>query len=172
MEKLFENRTTYNQATYEEFLRFHAKTYNPSYIAYTLFWSIVFVFCIYVSFDSGNRLQGVLITIILIAFVGYRLYRPKKLVESELKSDKISSNNTNTFTFYDKNFLVKNNNGSFVFRYFMLRRVFETDNFFYLYVSKENAFLISKKTFSYGKSEDFSKFIKKKCMFKYSLKKS
>lgn len=172
MEKLFENKTTYTKDTYMEFLRFHAKTYNLSYTLYTVFWAIIFILCVYAAFDSGNRMQGVIITVILIGFVTYRLYRPKRVVENELKSDKVSNNNTNTFSFYNNNFLVENNNGSFSFRYFMLRRIFETDDFFYLYVSKENAFLVSKKSFTFGTAEDFSKFIKKKCAFKYKLKKN
>ena len=170
MEKLFENKTTYNKDTYMEFLRFHTKTFNLSYMAYTFFWAVIFMYCIYLSFSLNERLQGVIITLVLIGFVFYRLYKPKKIVEKELKSDKISSNNSNTFTFYQKNFKVKNNNGSFEFRYFMLHRVFETDKFFYLYVNEENAFLVSKRSFTFGTAEDFSKFIKNRCILKYRLK--
>ena len=170
MEKLFENKTTYTKDTYMEFLRFHTRIFNAPYMAYTIFWSAVFMLCIYLSFSIGNRLQGVLITIILIGFVLYRVYRPKRVVDKELESDKISSNNINTFSFYNGNFTVENKNGSFSFRYFMLYRVFETDKYFYLYVNKENAFLLSKKTFSKGTAEEFSEFIKKKCRFKYRLK--
>ena len=89
-------------------------------MAYTIFWSAVFMLCIYLSFSIGNRLQGVLITIILIGFVLYRVYRPKRVIDKELESDKISSNNINTFSFYNGNFTVENKNGSFSFRYFML----------------------------------------------------
>jgi len=170
MEKLFENKTTYTKETYMDFLRFHTKTYNLPYMAYTIFWSTVFFLCIYLAFSAGDRLQGVLLTVVLICFIVYRLFRPKKIVDKELKSDKVSSNNTNTFTFYDKKFNVKNANGTFDFRYFMLHRIFETDKFFYLYVNNENAFLVSKKTFSFGTSEEFSKFIKNKCKFKYRNK--
>ncbi len=167
MEKLFENKTTYNQDTYIDFLKFHNKTYNLSYILYTVFWALLLILCIYLSFGSKNRIQGVVLTIILICFVFYRLYHPRMIVNKEIKSEKISTNNTNTFSFFDKSFEVKNNNGSFIYKYFMLYKVFETSDFFYLYVTRENAFLISKNTFSLGTPEDFSKFIKKKCKFKY-----
>lgn len=170
MKKLFENKTTYTEDTYIEFLKFHSKTYNFSYMAYTVFWSCIFILCIYLSFGTGNRLQGVIITIILICFVFYRTYRPKIIVDKELNSDKIADNNTNIFSFFDKDFEVQNNNGSFKFKYFALHRVFETSDFFYLYVNKENAFLVSKKAFSLGTQEDFSKFIKNKCRLKYKLK--
>ncbi len=170
MKKLFENKTTYSQDTYITFLKFHNKTYNFSYMLYTIFWCALLFLCLYLSFGSGNRIQGVVLTIILICFIFYRLFRPKMIVDKEMKSEKVSTNNTNTFSFYDKNFEVQNNNGSFKYKYFMLRRVFETNDFFYLYVTKENAFLISKNTFSLGTPEDFSKFIKNKCNIRYSKK--
>ena len=171
MEKLFENKTTYNKETYFEFLEFHNKKFNFRYTLYTVVWSMIFMLCIYLAFASKNRIQGVIVTMILVGFIAYRLLRPKKVVDKELKSDKISTNNSNTFSFYDKNFEVKNNNGSFIYRYFMLKKIYETDNYFYLYVTRENAFLISKNTFSIGTSEDFSKFLKKKCGVKFKGKK-
>lgn len=170
MKELFKNSTTYTQDIYIEFLKFHNKTYNLTYTLYTIAWSAFFILCIYIAFDSELRLQGVFFTIVLIAFIFYRLYHPKMVVDREIKSDKISTNNTNTFTFFDKNFEVKNNNGSFIYRYIMLRKVFETKDYFYLYVTKENAFLISKKTFSLGSSEDFSKFLSSKCKFRFRRK--
>lgn len=62
--------------------------------------------------------------------------------------------------------------GSFRYKYFMLHKVYETSDFFYLYVTRENAFLISKNTFSLGNKEDFSKFLKNKCKLKYRSRKS
>ena len=170
MERLFENRTTYNKDTYIEFIQFHNKTYSFSYTAYTIFWVFLFIIAIYLSFSSQNRLQGLVLTLALICFVTYRIYRPKRIVDKEMKSDKISDNNTNTFIFFDKNFEVTNNNGSFKFKYFMLHKIFETNDFFYLYVNKENAFLVAKDSFTFGTPEDFSKFVKNKCKFKYKLK--
>ncbi len=170
MKKLFENKTTYTQDTYIEFLKFHNRTYNFSYMLYTVSWSALLLLCIFLSFSSQNRLQGVILTIILICFILYRIFRPQFIVNKELNSGKVSDNNTNTFSFFDKHFVIENINGSFTYRYIMLRRVFETANYFYLYVTKENAFLIAKDSFSLGKSEDFAKFIKDKCMIRYRKK--
>ena len=167
MEKLFENKTTYTTEMYVEFLKFHNKKYNPSYIAYTVFWAFLFVLCIMLSFNSGNRLQGVVMTIVLICFLIYRFVRPQVIVNREMNSDKLSEQVTNTFSFYDKNFRVKNANGKFDYKYSSLRKIFETDTFFYLYVTRENAFLISKAAFSLGTPDSFSKFIKSKCGFKF-----
>ncbi len=167
MEKLFENKTTYTHDTYITFLKFHAKKYNFSYMTYTVFWALLFLLCIYLAFSVNNRIQGVIVTLVLIGFLFYRIYKPKFTVKKEIKSDKISTNNTNTFSFFDKNFVVTNNNGSFDYKYFMLHKIFETKDFFYLYVTKENAFLLSKNSFTLGTAEEFSEFLKKKCKFKF-----
>ncbi len=167
MKKLFENRTTYTKESYIEFLTFHNKRYNVFYYAYTLLWVFLFILCIIISFNSGLRIQGILITILLVSFISYRILRPKMVVDKELASDKLGSDNKVKFVFYDKNFEVTNQKGTFSHKYFNLRKVFETNDYFYLYISKENAFLLSKKTFSLGTSEEFSSFIKNKCAFKY-----
>lgn len=167
---LFKNATTYTKDIYVEFLNFHSKTYSLSYLLYTVFWTALLLLCIYLSFGIGNIFQGLVLTLGLIVFIAYRVYRPKMIVKRENNSDKFTSNNTNTFKFFDKNFEVKNNNGSFYYRYFALHRIFEAKDFFYLYVNRENAFLISKSAFSLGTSDDFSKFIKKKCGIKFKKK--
>ena len=167
--KLFENETTYTQNMYIDFVNFHNKRYNFSYILYTIIWFIILFSCIVYCFSCNMRLQGVVITIILLSFIIYRFVRPKMLVNKELKSDKVGKNNINVFTFYPKHMEIKNKNGKFTYNYFMIRRAFETKENFYLYVTKENAFLISKKTFSLGTAEEFSKFAKSKFGLRYKF---
>ena len=50
--------------------------------------------------------------------------------------------------------------------YFKLHKVFETKDYFYLYLDEDTAFLVSKSGFKLGTPKDFSEFIKKKCIFK------
>ena len=45
-----------------------------------------------------------------------------------------------------------------------LFKVFETKDYFYLYIDDENAVLVSKNGFKLGTAEEFSEFIKKKCL--------
>ena len=167
MEKLFENKTIYNKNTYLEFLKFHNKKFNLGYNVYTIIWSILFIFCIIISFNTNLRIQGVLITIILVSFLIYRILRPNLIAKKEMSSEKITTNSVNKFKFYDKEIKIINNNGSFTYKYFSFRRIYETEKYFYIYVTKENAFVLSKKAFSLGTSEDFAKFMKKKCGWKF-----
>ena len=149
--KLFENETEYSANDYVKFLRFHKKKFSFSYIIYTLFWSVILFLSLFLAFGTGARLQGVLITIILIIFVIYRFVRPNIIANSEFNSDKLEDNNVNTFSFYDKEFEVLNKNGTFTYKYFMIYKIFEIKDFYYIYMSKENAFLVSKYAFSKGK---------------------
>ena len=161
----------YSTSDYVKFLRFHNKKFNPSYITYTVFWCILLILSLILAYGSGARLQGVIITIVLILFIGYRFARPKMIVNNELNSDKFTDNNVNTFSFYDKEFEVSNKNGKFTYKYFMLYKIFETRDYFYLYITKENAFLVSKYAFSIGKERDFATFMKVRCRLKYKIDK-
>ncbi|MCI8620717.1 MAG: YcxB family protein [Clostridia bacterium] len=168
--KIFINKTTNTEEAYMDFLSFHSKTFNLIYLSYTVFWAFLFLLCIILAFGSGLRLQGVTFTILLITFILYRIIRPKLVTNKELKSDKISNQSTNTYTFYEKYFEIKNKNGLFSYKYFMIKKVYETQNYFYLYVSNENAFLVSKKDFTKGSSKDFSNFMKQKKGLRYKIK--
>lgn len=165
--KLFENITKNTKEAYVEFLNFHSSKNNLNYLAYTIFWSFAFLLCAFLAFGSGARVQGVLCTILLISFISYRIFRPKMIVNREMKSDKLAENSSNKYTFYDKNFEVKNKNGLFSYKYFMLKKIFETNDYYYLYVSQENAFLVSKNTFSLGTPHDFGVFMKSKCHLRF-----
>lgn len=69
-----------------------------------------------------------------------------------------------TFSFYNFYFTINKN----TFYYFKLYKVYETKDYFYLYIDDENAAMVSKNGFKVGTAEEFSKFIKKKCLLKYS----
>lgn len=169
---IFKNATKNTEEAYVKFLDFHSSKNNLNYIAYTVFWSFAFLLCAILAFSSNSRIQGVLCTLLLVSFISYRIVRPKLIVNREMKSDKLGENSTNKYTFYDKSFEIQNKNGLFSYKYFMLKKVFEAEDYYYLYVSKENAFLVSKSAFSLGTSYEFANFIKSKCKLRYKPNKS
>ena len=83
--KLFINKTINSQDAYMKFLKFHSKTFNFSYILYTVFWSFLLTLCIFLAFRENSRIQGVLLTIALIAFIAYRFFKPKKIFKLKTK---------------------------------------------------------------------------------------
>lgn len=72
----------------------------------------------------------------------------------------------NTYVFYDKYMQIINSSNNIKLNYYKLYKVFETKNYFYLYINKNYSFVLSKDGFSIGNPDDFYKFIKKKTWYK------
>ncbi|MGN1302285.1 MAG: YcxB family protein, partial [Clostridia bacterium] len=104
---------------------------------------------------------------ILGAFCFYRFIYPNKQVEKELKTDKFKNEKEFTFTFYEKFFVISDKKKSEKIKYWKLYRVYETKEFFYLYIDNNHAFLLNKSTFIKGNTSNFLKFLKRKIWFKF-----
>ena len=99
----------------------------------------------------------------LILIFLFRMYFPMKRYQKTKKQFSKNKETSISFTFYKFYFSV----GKKTFPYMRLYKVFETKDYFYLYIDDENAVLVSKNGFKLGTAEEFSEFIKKKCFFKY-----
>lgn len=167
MNKLFENTTIYTSDEYEKFLQFHNKRYGFSHDFYTFFMLAVFLFCTIFHLYNDSLNLGILFILITLSFLTFRFFWPILFVKKEFNSGKISAEARNTFSFFTHFFEVKSNNGFAKVIYIKLYKVYETKDSFYLYINKNYSFILSKSNFSIGNSSDFSKFIKKKCWYKY-----
>ena len=56
-------------------------------------------------------------------------------------------------------------------RYFELYKIFETKEYFFLYVDETHSLIVSKEGFEIGTAREFSDFIRKKCLLKYNREK-
>lgn len=72
----------------------------------------------------------------------------------------------NTYSFYDKYIQITNSKDDIKLNYYKLYKIFETKNYFYLYINKNYSFVLSKDGFSIGSPNNFCKFIKKKIWYK------
>lgn len=167
MEKLFENKTKYSQKEYDIFLESYRKEYEISDYAYILFYILFFGFCMVFAFKEKEILLGIALLIGLIVYLWYKIIRSNQLVEKTKKGHKVSGKFVNNYEFYKNFFKVENSDGKAQILYFKLYRVVETKEYFYIYISRQYAFIVSKFGFTQGTSEDFSKFIKKKVFAKY-----
>ena len=167
MEKIFENKTKYSQKEYNSFLESYKKEYATSDNAYIIFYVLFFGMCTIFAFKEGIVLLGTALLIGLFIYLWYKIIRPAKLVEKDKKSQKMSGNFINKYDFYNNYFKVENPEGKAKIFYFKLYRVVETKSYFYIYVSREYAFIVSKLGFTKGSQEDFSRFIKKKTFIRY-----
>lgn len=167
MEKLFENKTKYSQKEYDIFLKSYEEEYATSDKAYMTFYILFFGLCMILAFKEREIILAISLLIGLGIYLWYKIIRPFKAVEKDKKSQKLSGSFINKYEFFKNYFRVENPEGEAQIFYFKLYRVVETKSYFYIYISRQYAFIVSKLGFTEGKSEDFSKFIKKKVFSRY-----
>lgn len=148
MKVLFKNTTKFSKDIYTNFLIFHSKTYDLSYFLYTIGILLLLLFCMAVQISSQHYYLVAIYIAIFLAFLFYRFFHPIKTVKKEYNSDKITQESNITYLFFEKYYIVHYNNCSRTMYYRNIRRVFETDTFFYFYLDKTHAYLIQKNTFT------------------------
>ena len=164
MKPLFKNTTIYNSKNYNQFVKFHGKKFSFSYNTYNIIMSLLLIYCIITNIIQKNILLILLFLALLIIWFLFRIYWPMKKYEKTQNKYSKNKQSTVTLSFYKFYFVIEDK----TIYYFKLYKIFETKDYFYLYINEQNAILVSKTGFEIGTSEEFSKFIKKKCLFKYS----
>lgn len=166
---LFKNHTTYSKKTYNEFVQFHNKKYGFIYDLYTISIFILFIYCLIVSFINKIFFLTIVFILSIFLFLLYRIIYPLFEYKKELSSNYVSKEQSFFFYFYEKNFKIREKSRLVKIKYYKLRKIYETDKFFYLYMTKNHAFLIDKQGFTLGNSKEFSKFMKNKLKLRYHL---
>ena len=164
MKPLFKNITIYNSKNYRDFIKFHGEKFNFSYNAYTLVMLALILYCIILNIIQKNLLLFLLFLTMFTLMILFRIYFPHKRYQKTKKKFAKNKETKITIEFFKFYFKVEQK----VFPYFKLYKVFETKEYFYLYIDEENAALVNKNGFDLGTVEEFTAFIKKKCLFKYS----
>ncbi len=162
MEIRFENTTAYNLQEYQKFVNFHCEKNNLKYHFYTLFFSVLFIFCTIVQFSYGRILEGIGFIFVFVIFLAYRFLHPLYLIKKEASSKKVQKQMKNTYTFYDDFVTIFNGTDRVKLRYFKFYKIYEDGNRFYLYLDKTHSYVLLKNNFSIGAPEDFYGFMKKK----------
>lgn len=168
MKILFKNNTKYSKEIYTEYLSFHRKKYNLSYRLYTGIVIFLILMCIVFQVQYHYYTLAITSCFVLTAFFLWQFIHPEYEVAKEYQSDKIINESEFSFIFYNKYFKVVGKKQFSNCKYYKLHKVFETDDFFYLYLDKNHALLLKKDGFTIGNSENFSTFIEKKVLWKYS----
>lgn len=167
MEELFVNKTKYSKEEYETFLNSYSDEYATSENAYIIFNIAFFGFCMVMAFRNNETLLGIALLIGLLIYIWFKFIRTAKQNKKDRESEKLSGNFVNTYKFYKNYFNVENPEGKAQILYFKLYRVVETNTNYYIYLSRDVAFIMSKEGFTKGNELEFSQFIKKKTFGKY-----
>ncbi len=168
MEALFKNKTTFSQENYMKLVAFHQKKNNWKYWLYTATFSILLIICLAFQLIAKDYLFVFICLFILFGFLAYRFINPYHKTRKELSSDKVQNHMINYYFFYEKYFKIKNKLGTSKLKYYKLYKVYETKEYFYLYIAKDYAFILDKNGFEIGSTKQFSQFMKHKMRFKFS----
>ena len=167
MKPLFKNITIYNSKNYNQFIKFHGEKFNFSYNMYTFFMLALMLYCIILNILQKNILLFLLFLAIFALTIVFRMVWPVKRYQKTKKKFAQNKQTSITINFYKFYFKIDEN----IYTYLKLYKVFETKDYFYLYIDEQNAVLVNKNGFKVGTEKEFTEFIKKKCLFKYSKEK-
>ncbi len=167
MKPLFKNKTTLSKKNYMSLLKFHQSKNNWKYWVYTAFFSVLFIICIIFQIVAKNYLISILIFLLFLTFLTYRFFFPTYKAKKELHSSKIQNNLVNYYMFFEKYFKIKNQISTAKIKYHKLYKAYNNNDYFYLYIDKNNAFIIEKTGFLIGDAKSFEKFMKRKLGIKW-----
>ena len=166
MKLLFKNTTLYTNQMYETFLQFHESIFGTSYYISSGFITLILLVFIAMLFYEGYFLQGFLFVLVLLLFLGWRFVYPSLQLKKEKhkikQKEKKPKTSGTTFYFYENYFCSVENQNQSKISYWKLYRVYETNEVFYLYYSKDYTFLVNKSGYSIGDASTFSQFISQK----------
>ena len=162
MKIIFKNNTKYTKQVYFDFLEFHNKKFGKKYWFYTILVLIIILYILIINIIYFNWRLAILLIITCISFAIYRVKSQEKIIKNELKREPITQEKEFKFIFYEKYFKIRDKLKKETIKYYKIKKVYETEKYFYLYIDKTHSFLLSKDGFSIGNVKDFYKFIKKK----------
>ena len=165
MELKFKNVTKYSKKVYNDFLKFHTQKFLLGYITYTLFIVILLIYLLICCIKGKNWIPVLIILFSILIFIIYRIFSQKAIVKKQMKSNKIINEEKFEYEFYEKNLIIKNKENIKKIKYSLIKKCFESKKYFYLYIDKDNALILSKDGFIKGNVEEYKKFIKSKCKF-------
>ena len=112
------------------------------------------------------------IVVLIIIILTCILYAINKVLRNQKKQERVHKRRIQrgqnyVYDFYRYYIRVKIGRKGQTIYYFKLHKVYETKDYFYLYLNKEYSLIVSKEGFTIGNSRKFSEFIKRKCILKY-----
>ena len=161
MKVLFKNTTKYTKENCDNLVEFHSNKYGTKQLIKTILFCICILYILIFNLIYKNWI--LVISAIMITSILYVIERNK--AEKQKKNKKKVKEFT--FYFYEKYIKIKYKRNFERLKYFQLHKIFETEDYFFLYLDEKKSLIISKSGFEVGTPKGFSKFIRNKCPLKY-----
>ena len=161
MKVLFKNTTQYTKENCDNFVEFHSKKYGVKELIKIILIILCILYIIVFNIVYKNWLL-----VLGVGFFSGIIYLIER-IKLKKKSKGQKKIKEFTFYFYENYIKIKYKRVFQRVKYFQLHKIFETDEYFFLYTDEKKSLILSKNGFEAGTAKGFSKFIKKKCPFKY-----
>lgn len=167
---LFENDTVYTKENYLKFNQFHIRKRRmvPAVISYILL-AFIFVVGIMLLLLGESIALAIVYLVFAVITTLYYIYLPNLAVNRILKTDKTFENTKNHYWFYRDHVAVENKYGDTKIKYDQLYRIYETSQFYYLYLNSRQAFLVEKN--NSANQEQLTKLLQEQLGKNYIVKK-
>lgn len=162
MRVLFKNTTKYDKENCNNFINFHSNKYGKRELVKFIIVAIVLIYIFIFNIIYNNWYFFIIgaTVIALISLINRKNNTNQKKTKKKLKQY--------TFYFYDRYIKIRYRRQFDRMLYFQIKKIFETEENFFLYTDDKHSLILDKDGFEIGSVEEFSKFIRKKCPFKYN----
>ena len=152
MKVLFKNTTKYTKENCNQFLQFiefHSKKYGKKELIKLILFGIAILYIL--TFNIFYRNWILVLSLLALGIILYVL-RNMQIAEKEKKQKKVKEF---TFYFYERYIKIKHRREFERLPYFKLHKVFETQEYFYLYLDEKSSLILRKDGFEIGTPEEF-----------------
>ena len=163
MKILFRNTTKYDKENRDNFINFHQDKYGKKKLVQTTLLGICFLYIIAFNLIS---LSWYFLLILIPLFVLFYFFN-KQINKKKKEKNRKQKNKEFTFFFYKRHIKIKCKRQFERMSYFEIRKIFETDKNFFLYIDDTRSLILDNEGFEIGNEKEFAEFIKRKCPFKY-----
>ena len=163
MKILFKNTTKYDKENRENFVNFHKHKYGTKELINGILIMVAISYIIIFNLMNINWYS--LLIFIPVGLLIYFIYKYSTKKKKEKK--KKQKNKEFTYFFYERHIKIKCKRQFDRLSYFEIKKIFETDENFFLYTDDTHSLILDKDGFEIGNEKDFAEFIKRKCPFKY-----
>ncbi len=159
----FVNETDHDDAaikTFANYQAYHLQIFMP------VFTVILSIIALYVVWQLGNFDSNWWVMLLLAGFAIYSLYKLATASTNTAKAlmrsyGKLRSRRA-AYYFYDGDFRITGLQASNLHPYFQISRMYETNDYFYMYFGEGNTYFIRKDGFKEGDADAFRAFMKEK----------
>lgn len=171
MKEEIENTTTLTEEEIIQFQKFHMNVAHKGTLIFNIILCIILFVMGAVILIRDHNNWGYAYFILGAIYLLYRLMMPKQTAKLMIARDASIVGLTSTYLFSKREMKATGTDFSASIAYDKIYRIYETKDNFYIYLDRNQAYILTKKGFEDGKLETLVPFLKEKLQKKYKDKK-